>query len=80
MSNNKELASEQMHQHPFSLLSNSEKAKFSNIDEYIELLYEDMPSKLRASSLLLELALHPINLERFEKNGRCSLTFVWILY
>lgn len=46
-----------------------EPANIRNIDEYIELLYEDLPEKIRGSALILQLARHPDNLEELEKNG-----------
>lgn len=49
-----------------------EKASIRNIDEYVELLYEDLPEKIRGSALILQLARHPDNLEELEKNGEHS--------
>lgn len=46
-----------------------EKASIRNIDEYIELLYEDLPERIRGSALILQLARHPDNLEELERNG-----------
>lgn len=46
-----------------------EKASIRNIDEYVELLYEELPEKIRGSALILQLARHPDNLEELEKNG-----------
>lgn len=47
----------------------AEKASIRNIDEYVELLYEELPEKIRGSALILQLARHPDNLEELEKNG-----------
>lgn len=47
----------------------TEKASIRNIDEYIELLYEELPERIRGSALILQLARHADNLEEFEKNG-----------
>lgn len=47
----------------------TEKATISNIDKYIELLYEDMPGKIKCSSLILQLARVPDNLLELTKNG-----------
>lgn len=49
-----------------------EAANIRNIDDYIELLYEDLPEKIRGSSLILQLARQPDNLEELEKNGELS--------
>lgn len=46
-----------------------EKASIRNIDEYVELLYEDLHEKIRGTALILQLARHPDNLQEFEKNG-----------
>ncbi|XP_053694535.1 kinesin-associated protein 3 isoform X2 [Sabethes cyaneus] len=46
----------------------TEKATIRNIDEYIELLYEDLPEKIRGSRLILQLARDPDNLGELEKN------------
>lgn len=48
-----------------------EKASIRNIDEYVELLYEELADKIRGSALILQLARHPDNLEELEKNGEC---------
>lgn len=46
-----------------------EKASIRKIDEYIELLYEDLPDRIRGSALILQLARNPDNLEELQKNG-----------
>lgn len=46
-----------------------EKACIRNIDDYIELLYEDLPERVRGSGLILQLARNPDNLDELEKNG-----------
>lgn len=50
-------------------LDDGEVANIRNIDDYVELLYEDLPERIRGSSLILQLARHPDNLEELEKNG-----------
>lgn len=45
-----------------------EKATIRNIDEYIELLYEDLPERIKGSAFILQLARNPDNLEELEKN------------
>lgn len=40
-----------------------EKASITNIEEYIELLYDDMSDKIKGSSLILQVAKDPNNLE-----------------
>lgn len=39
----------------------SEKATISNVECYVELLYEDIAEKVRGSGLILELAKDPNN-------------------
>jgi hypothetical protein len=46
----------------------TDKASIRNIDEYIELLYEDLPDRIRGSAYILQLARNPDNLEELEKN------------
>uniref|UniRef100_H2YG61 Kinesin-associated protein 3 n=1 Tax=Ciona savignyi TaxID=51511 RepID=H2YG61_CIOSA len=46
-----------------SSLLEGEQPSINCIDDYIELLYEDVPSKIKASSLLLRLTRNPDNLE-----------------
>lgn len=46
-----------------------EKASIRNIEEYIELLYEDLPERIRGSAMILQLARNPDNLEELERNG-----------
>ncbi|XP_055614070.1 kinesin-associated protein 3 [Uranotaenia lowii] len=48
--------------------SETEKASIRAIDEYIELLYEDLPEKIKGSRLILQLARDPDNLGELEKN------------
>lgn len=46
-----------------------EVANINDMDEYIELLYEDIPDKVRGSALVLQLARNPDNLEELLING-----------
>lgn len=46
-----------------------EKASIRKIDEYVDLLYEDLPERIRGSALILQLARRPDNLEELQKNG-----------
>ncbi|XP_018337781.1 PREDICTED: kinesin-associated protein 3 isoform X4 [Trachymyrmex septentrionalis] len=48
--------------------SEVERAVISNIDSYIELLYEEIPGKIKGSSLILQLARVPDNLLELTKN------------
>ncbi|XP_043798074.1 kinesin-associated protein 3 isoform X1 [Apis laboriosa] len=45
-----------------------ERAVISNVDNYIELLYEEIPGKIKGSSLILQLARVPDNLHELTKN------------
>lgn len=49
--------------------SEIERAVISNVDSYIELLYEEIPGKIKGSSLILQLARIPDNLLELTKNG-----------
>ncbi|XP_067156756.1 kinesin-associated protein 3 isoform X2 [Apteryx mantelli] len=48
---------------PFEGMEIDEVANINDVDEYIELLYEDIPDKVRGSALILQLARNPDNLE-----------------
>uniref|UniRef100_A0A8C7E9W6 Kinesin associated protein 3 n=1 Tax=Nothoprocta perdicaria TaxID=30464 RepID=A0A8C7E9W6_NOTPE len=48
---------------PFEGMEIDEVANINDMDEYIELLYEDIPDKVRGSALILQLARNPDNLE-----------------
>lgn len=41
----------------------------NNIDEYVELLYEELGERIRGSAMILQMARNPDNLEELEKNG-----------
>uniref|UniRef100_A0A3P9IH53 Kinesin-associated protein 3b n=1 Tax=Oryzias latipes TaxID=8090 RepID=A0A3P9IH53_ORYLA len=53
---------------PFEGLELNEEASITKIDEYVELLYEGIPEKIRASALILQLARNPDNLEELLHN------------
>lgn len=46
-----------------------EKASIRKIEEYVDLLYEDLSERIRGSALILQLARHPDNLEELQKSG-----------
>ena len=46
-----------------------EQANINDIEDYIELLYEGIPEKVRATALILQLARNPDNLEEVVQNG-----------
>ena len=50
--------------------SDMERAVISNVESYIELLYENIPEKVKGSSLILRLARVPDNLLELTKNGK----------
>jgi hypothetical protein len=50
-----------------------ERAVISNIDDYIELLYEEISDKIKGSSLILKLTRIPDNLQELSKNGNYNL-------
>uniref|UniRef100_A0A914XR60 Kinesin-associated protein 3 n=1 Tax=Plectus sambesii TaxID=2011161 RepID=A0A914XR60_9BILA len=45
-----------------------ERASLSKLDEYIEMLYEDVPEKIKGTALVLQLARNPDNLEELLQN------------
>ncbi|CAJ1087362.1 kinesin-associated protein 3-like [Xyrichtys novacula] len=46
----------------------NEEASITSVDEYVELLYDDIPEKIRGSALILQLARNPDNLEELLHN------------
>ncbi|XP_069571991.1 kinesin-associated protein 3-like isoform X1 [Brachyistius frenatus] len=53
---------------PFEGMELNEEANITRVDEYVELLYEGLPEKIRGSSLILQLARNPDNLEELLHN------------
>ncbi|XP_076873657.1 kinesin-associated protein 3a [Brachyhypopomus gauderio] len=53
---------------PFEGMELDEEANINNIDDYVELLYEDVPEKIRGATLILHLARNPDNLEELLQN------------
>lgn len=51
-----------------------EVASINNIDEYVELLYEDVQEKIRGATLIYQLARNPDNLEELIQNGSVRRT------
>uniref|UniRef100_A0A6I8PA40 Kinesin associated protein 3 n=1 Tax=Ornithorhynchus anatinus TaxID=9258 RepID=A0A6I8PA40_ORNAN len=58
---------------PFEGTEIDELANINDMDEYIELLYEDIPDKVRGSALILQLARNPDNLEELLLNGDLNI-------
>lgn len=54
-----------------------EEANINSIDDYVELLYEDIPEKIRGATLILHLARNPDNLEELLQNG---MSFVGVCF
>lgn len=50
-----------------------EKASINSIDSYMELLYDEIPDKIKGSSFILQLARIPDNLQELSKNGKSFL-------
>lgn len=57
----------------------NEEASITRVDEYIELLYEGIPEKIRGSALILQLARNPDNLEELLHNGVVSLYLLMLM-
>ncbi|XP_042178375.1 kinesin-associated protein 3a isoform X1 [Oncorhynchus tshawytscha] len=53
---------------PFEGMELDEEANINCIDDYVELLYEDIPEKVRGATLILHLACNPDNLEELLQN------------
>lgn len=55
-----------------TVAATKEKPSIRHLEEYVELLYEDLPDRIRGSDLILRLARYADNLEELEKNGECG--------
>uniref|UniRef100_A0A667ZBR9 Kinesin-associated protein 3a n=1 Tax=Myripristis murdjan TaxID=586833 RepID=A0A667ZBR9_9TELE len=53
---------------PYAGVELDEEANINNIDEYVELLYEDIQEKIRGATLILHLARNSDNLEELMQN------------
>ncbi|XP_028260077.1 kinesin-associated protein 3-like [Parambassis ranga] len=53
---------------PYPGVELDEEASISSIDEYVELLYEDIQEKIRGATLIFQLARNPDNLEELLQN------------
>lgn len=47
----------------------TERASISKIDTYIEMLYEEISDKIKGSSMILQLARIPDNLQELSESG-----------
>lgn len=47
----------------------TEQANLNELESYMEMLYEEMPEKVRGASLILQLARNPDYLEELCQNG-----------
>lgn len=48
-------------------------AVLASVDDYVELLYDDIPEKIKGSALILQLARNPDNLTQLARNGRYKI-------
>ncbi|VDM35904.1 unnamed protein product [Hydatigera taeniaeformis] len=53
-----------------------ETANMADLDEYLDLLYEDTTEQLRSSALILQLARNPDNLEELFQNGTLCMSIL----
>lgn len=53
----------------------NEEAVITTVDEYVELLYEGIPEKIRGAALILQLARNPANLEELLHNGESRILY-----
>ncbi|XP_072244923.1 kinesin-associated protein 3a [Leuresthes tenuis] len=53
---------------PYAGVELDEEASIGNIEEYVELLYEDVQEKIRGATLIFQLARNPDNLEELIEN------------
>lgn len=56
-------------------LQPDDKASLAKIDEYIEMLYDDMPQKVRGSGFILKVTCDKDNLEELSSSGTIVFFF-----
>ena len=49
---------------------NGEKATFAKLEEYVELLYEELPEKVRGAALIMQLSKEQDNLDELSRSGK----------
>jgi hypothetical protein len=49
-----------------------EKATFSKLEEYVELLYEELPEKVRGAALIMQLSREHDNLDELSRSGKLN--------
>ena len=59
------------------LLQPSEQATMSDLDDYLEQLYDDLPAKIRGTAMILQLARTPDNLQDLATSGE---SFGWMYH
>ena len=47
----------------------------ADLDDYLELLYDDLPSKIKGTGMILQLARTPDNLLILAQTGETVLTY-----
>ena len=53
----------------YMMLQPSEQATMSDLDDYLEQLYDDLPAKIRGTAMILQLARTPDNLQDLATSG-----------
>ena len=56
---------------PFDSNEFDESANLNDVEEYMEFLYDDTASKIKGSSMILQVARNPDNLTELAQNGNC---------
>ncbi|XP_061681080.1 kinesin-associated protein 3a isoform X2 [Syngnathoides biaculeatus] len=64
---------------PYTPVELNEEARINSIDEYLELLYEDIQEKIRGATLIFQLARNPDNLEELKQNEMALAALARIL-
>lgn len=52
----------------------------TNIEEYVDLLYEELSERVRGSAMILQMARNPDNLEELEKSGNLLNSFFFFFF
>ena len=67
-----------IHVRMYLIVQCSEEGNMVELESYLEGLYDDIPAKIRATGLILQLARIPDNLLELASNGNSTLACVYM--
>ena len=61
---------------PFADTENGKQANINELEDYIEMLYEELPEKIYGTAMILQLSRYPDNLEELVQNGKTMAVII----